>query len=240
MSDEPYQVIEVGHRYALGETPEGYEIRDRLAGDSLVERFSLTEEGIDDALARFDELKWEDRRKRWNLPRVARITTVSGALAWLISGTFLTLLYSFGAGPDSLWIARALSTFDAFGYRLAVGSLVALAVLVLLRWLHPGETRAASVGSWLGADSPRSHLEMALRGALVVGLAVWTVSSVATEALFRLELNPFTGDASNAAVASEFVSTMAFRTWVASLVLLVLIRAPIRRSAPTATQPQDG
>jgi hypothetical protein len=238
VSDETYEVIEAGHRYVLGETPESYGIWDRQAGNELVERFPLTEEGIDLALDRFAELKWKDRGERWNLPRVVRIATLSGALIWLIAGTGVTLIFSFGS--TSIGIARILYALDAFGFRLAIGSLVVLAVLVLLRRLQPTEARGASLASFLRSEGPGRQPEVVLRGVLVVGLAVWIVSSIATEALFRFDRPLFAGTSNNAAIASQLVSTMAFRTWVASLILLVLTRLPARPHAAEAAQPDDG
>src|SRR6266498_1050807 len=129
LSDQPYQTIATSRRYVLGEVSEGnwegYGIWDRLAGNRFVERFPPTEEGIDRALERFDELKWKDRRERWNLAQVARIATVAGALLWVVAGTLVTVFFTFGTGPGSL-----VFVLDAFGYRLAVGSLIVLGVLV--------------------------------------------------------------------------------------------------------------
>jgi RHS repeat-associated protein len=70
LSDQPYERIDTSRRYVLGEVSEGdwegFGIWDRLVGNRLVERFPPTEEGIDLALERFNELKWKDRRERWN------------------------------------------------------------------------------------------------------------------------------------------------------------------------------
>lgn len=57
MTDQPYDVIETTRRYVLVEDSDGSAIRDRLRGNELVQRFPPTEEGIDLALARLDELK---------------------------------------------------------------------------------------------------------------------------------------------------------------------------------------
>lgn len=237
MSDEPYEVIEAGHRYVLGETPESYGIWDRQAGNELVERFPLTEEGIDRALDRFAELKWRDRRERWNLPRVVRITTVTGALLWLVAGTAVTLIFSFGS--SSVGLARLVYGLDALGFRLTIGSLVVLGVLVLLRRLQPTEAREASLASFLRSDGSGRQPELVLRGILVVGLGVWIVSAIATEALFRFDRTLFTDTPNDAAIASQLVSTLAFRAWVAALILLVLTRLPIRPSAPTGGKPDE-
>jgi hypothetical protein len=76
-----------------------------------------------------------------------------------------------------------------------------------------------------------------LRTGLVAGLAVWTFSAIATEALFRVVLGP---NPSRAAIASQLASTLAFRTWVAALVLLVIRRLRLRRTAPTAPESDEG
>ena len=61
-----------------------------------------------------------------------------------------------------------------------------------------------------------------LWGGVVAGVIVWTVSSIATEALFRLEFDPSGQPPNTTAVVAQLVSTMSFRTWVGSLVVLIL------------------
>jgi hypothetical protein len=220
----------------LGEAPDGYGIWDSLAGNELVERFPLTEEGIDRALERFDELKRRDRRERWNLFRVAWIATVAGAVVWLLAGTLATLFFTFGTGQPGPWIAGVLFGLDALGYRLAVGSLVVLTVLLLLQRVPGTRSHLPSVAGSL--EEPQSRgWDLVLRTGLVAGLAVWTFSAIATEALFRVVLGP---NPSRAAIASQLASTLAFRTWVAALVLLVIRRLRLRRTAPTAPESDEG
>ena len=227
LRDQPYGTIATSRRYVLGEIQEGdwegYGIWDRLAGNRLVERFPPTEEGIDRALERFDELKWKDRRERWNLARVARIATVAGALLWVVAGTLATFLFTFRIHPGSL-----LYVLDAFGYRLAVGSLFVLAVLVLFQRMRPGETPATPLAAVLQREGPGRGFDMVLWVGVVVGVVVWTVSSIATEALFRLEFDPSGKPPRASAVAAGLVSTLSFRTWVASFVLLILRRLNLR------------
>ena len=81
-------------------------------------------------------------------------------------------------------------------------------------------------------ERPGRQLDLIIRWVLIAGLAVWIVSSIATEALFRFELTPFAETSNDAAIASQLVSTMAFRTWVANLILLILTRLPIHPGAP--------
>jgi len=243
VSDQPYERIDTSRRYVLGEVSEGdwegFGIWDRLAGDRLVERFPPTEEGIDLALERFNELKWRDRRERWNLPRVARIATVAGAVIWLVAGTFATILFTFGIGPDTPWMATVLYGLDAFGYRLAIGSLVVLGVLVLLRLIR-SETGVLSPATSLDEGTQSRAVDLVLRVVVVIGLVVWTLSSLATEAFLRLEFEAFGGSPSTSAIVAQLVSTMAFRTWVAAFVLLVLPRLPLRRRALTSSQADEG
>ena len=63
-------------------------------------------------------------------------------------------------------------------------------------------------------------------------------SSVATEALFRLEFGPFGESPRPSAVLAQLVSTIAFRLWVAALVLSLLLRLPLR--APPVSSSQGG
>jgi hypothetical protein len=125
--DQPHELIVTSRRYVLGEVPDGYGIWDSLAGNELVERFPLTEDGLDIAMERFDELKRRDRRDRWNPYRMALIATVAGASLWLLAGTLATVVFTreVGAGIEEL-----LSLLDVLGYRLAVGSPLVLAVLL--------------------------------------------------------------------------------------------------------------
>ena len=240
--DRPYDPIDQSRRYVLGQPSgedwEGYGIWDRRAGNSLVERFPPTEEGVEQALQRFEELKWEDRRERWNLPRLARICAVAGAAIWIVGGVVGTVLLSFVTGPDTSWIAPVLFGLDALGFRLAIGSLVVLGVLLLLRWTQGTEEVLASPPA-LRATGPNPALDLALRVVVVAGLVVWIASSVGTEALFRLEFGPFGESPRPSAVVAQLVSTMAFRTWVAGVVFSILLRLPLQRRAPTSSQDDE-
>jgi len=242
--DQPYERIDTSRRYVLGEVSEGdwegFGIWDRLAGNRLVERFPPTEEGIDLALERFNELNRKDRRERWNLGRVARICTVAGAMIWLVTGTLATALLSFGFGVEGRSLALVLYGLDAFGYRLAIGSLVVVGMALLLRWMQPTDTEGPFPAASLQRTSASRGLDLVLRVVIVGGLMVWTVSSLGTEALFRLEFDPSGRPPRQAAVVAQLVSTMAFRTWVAGFVLLILRRLPLRRRAPTSSQQDDG
>lgn len=238
MSEKSYDVIESSHRYVLGEIPTGYGIWDRQAGNALVERFPLTEEGIELALDRFAELKRTDRRERWNLPRVVRIATISGASIWLVAGTLAALIFTFDL--TSIGLARTFYGLDALGFRLAIGSLVVLAVFVLLRRLKSADSRGASLASFLRPEGPGGQSELILRAILILALIVWIVSSIATEALFRFDPALFGEASMRGAIASQLVSTMAFRAWVASLILLVLTRLPLPPRTVPAALPEDG
>jgi hypothetical protein len=238
LSDQPYETIDTSRRYVLGEVSEGdwegYGIWDRLVGNRLVERFPPTEEGIDLALQRFSELKWKDRRERWKLARVAQIATVAGAVLWVVAGTLATILFAFGIGPGSF-----VYVLDAFGYRLAVGSLLVLGVLVLVRWMQPGETPSPSLVGSAQREGPVRGFDLVLWVGVVAGVAVWTVSSIATEAVFRLEFDPLGQPPSTGAVVAQLVSTVSFRAWVASFVLLILRR--LRLPGPKFTSsPENG
>lgn len=240
--DQPYERIDTSRRYVLGEVSEGdwegFGIWDRLAGNRLVERFPPTEEGIDLAIQRFNELKWNDRLERWNLGRVARICVVAGAAIWLVAGTLVAVLFFSGFVLDGRLTAAILYGLDAFGYRLAVGSLVVLGVTLLLRWIQPDE-RAPSPPAVLRAESRSRGLDLILRVIVIAGLVVWVLSSVATEAIFRLEFGPFGESPRASAVVAQLVSTTAFRSWAAGFVLLVLLRLPLGSAAVTSEQSQD-
>jgi hypothetical protein len=158
---------------------------------------------------------------------VARIATVAGAVLWVVAGTLATVLFTFNISPGSVVYVYVL---DAFGYRLAVGSLIVLGVLVVVQRMRPGETPAPSLAAVLLRESPSRGFDVVLRVAVVIGVVVWTLSSIATEALFRLEFDPLGQPPRASAVAAGLVSTLSFRTWVASFVLLILRRLHLQGS----------
>jgi hypothetical protein len=65
---------------------------------------------------------------------------------------------------------------------------------------------------------------------------VWILSAIATDALFRLELEPLGPNPSRPAIAAQLISKLAFRTWVAALVVLVLGRLRFRGTAPAGAK----
>lgn len=205
-SEQPYEVLGTSRRYVLGEIPGGYGIWDSLTGDQLVERFPLTEDGLDVAMERFDELKRRDRGERWNLFRVVWIGTVTGAVLWLLAGTLRAALFGFGSRVDVI-----LTLADTLGYRLAVGSLLVLVALLALRRVPTTQNRLPPVADSL-KEAPSRGFDLLLRTVLIAALTVWILSAIATDALFRVELERL-GPPSRPAIAAQMGSTLAFRLW---------------------------
>jgi hypothetical protein len=124
---------------------------------------------------------------------------------------------------------------DSWAYRLALGGLILLGALFLVRVERRarGPADAITLRSFIRLrDQPESSsgpFEAILRWALIVGLAVWILSTVATEVLFVdpesafiIPGEPVTQRFSSGFIVSRLVQGLAFRVWVAALVLLIV------------------
>lgn len=127
---------------------------------------------------------------------------------------------------------------DTLGYRLAVGSLLVLTVLLLLQRVAGAQNLPSSVAG--SSTMQQRGFDLFLGTLLIVGLTVWILSAIGTDALFRLELERLGENPSRGAIAAQLVSTLAFRSWVAALVVLILRRLRFRLAAPTASQAGEG
>lgn len=149
------------------------------------------------------------------------------------------MLFTFGTFQSSEWIPQALFGLDSLGFRLAVGSLVVVGIYVLLRWIQLTQNRMTAPQPPLVED-PNRRWDLVLRTALIAGLLVWTVSSIATEALFRLEFGLEGPEPSREAIAAQLISSLAFRVWVTALILVVLRRLRPIPPSSAASKSDDG
>lgn len=225
MSDQGYDVIESHGRYVLGETENAYGIWDRSAVTGPIERFPVTEEGFERAWERFGELKRLDRRERGVLTRVLWASSLVGVVLWLLAGTLGALIAITRTLTDELLLDQVVFVVDALGFRLALGSLLVLAVMKLVGWQRrPSSPSSAPSGSEASPASPEVGRSARFLGwALTFGLIVWIVSSVATEWLFRFDIQTFGQEPSRASIAAEVTAAFAFRVWVAAFVLLAVL-----------------
>lgn len=209
-----FESIERSSRYVFGETESYYGVWDKRGGTELLERFPLTDEGFEQATARFDKLKRRDRRERGVFLYVLWFVMLAGALAWIMGGLLQAWVFF---DPGSFFaLAQALSTI---GYTVAIGSLVLLGGLILIR-----RETGRRVAWPKGSAEPGSRLsgwDNLARGILLVTLAVWVVSAAVTRVFFPqpyiFDEPPETGF-----IVATAVESLAFRIWVAALVILAV------------------
>lgn len=227
-----FEVIAKGRRYVLGEGPDYFGIWDAQAEDQVVERFPPTEEGFELARRRFGQLKRHDRLGRVASYRVLVTTAVVVAVLWVLIGIFVSPI---GLLFDSSGAFEVLLTADVVLFRLAIGALILLAMLLLLRWQRgaqepkdlqaraPSEAFSGLTGTW----------DTVLGWTLVTSLTVWILSAFATHIIFFLA--PETASVSGGGLVTIFekkpttalkvaslFQDVAFRVWVAAFVLLLI------------------
>jgi hypothetical protein len=226
-------VILTRRRYVLAEAEDSYGIWHRTAEGEPLERFPLTAEGFDAAEDRLRELVRLDRQKRGLTAMVLWYIVLFGGALWIIAGLAVTVL-SIAPFLDAPAFQFAYSA-DYWAYRLAVGGLIMLGALLLVRverWARgsAGPTTLRSFMRLRDQPEPSSGpFEAILRWALVLGLAAWILSVVGTEVLFNrpepqffVPGEPVTPEVSSGYVASRLVQELAFRVWIAALVLLIV------------------
>ncbi|MGH2725054.1 MAG: hypothetical protein ACRDI0_12520 [Actinomycetota bacterium] len=220
--------IEESRRYILGEDERSYGIWDKRGGDEPLERFPVTDEGFDAAFTRYLELSGMERRIRGQLPTTLAVVVAVGAIAWLVAGV---LGVAVGAGllildGESEWSANLTSLLDVVGFRLAIGGVLLLTALLLIRWER--RTRRAKdvaddslLSVTKGSSGSIDRWDRALRWALLIGMGVWILSATVRESLV-----PHTGSSFNEPGLAFWVangtSALSFRVWVIALVLLLL------------------
>ena len=239
---DPFEVIDRRGRYILGAAEDYYGVWDTRGGDRYLERFPLTEEGFQAAERRFVELRRLSRRHGGLVPTALMIALGTGVGLWVLAGL---------AAVPAVFDPRAVSwlnpeliyVVDALGFRMGVGAILVLAGLLLLRRErvtrsagppHPDRLQLPPAGSSdPGAAARQSSLDSVLVAILVGGLAVWVLSAIAANLLFR---EPLPGPQLPFAVVESarphfvalFVQELALRLWVAAFVLLLIRWARFR------------
>jgi len=224
-----FEVIERSRRYILGEGEESYGIWDRRGRDEPLERFPFTAEGFDAAQARFAELKRLDRRARDVASKVIAVVALVGVVSWVLAvfltGSLATFILGGAAYDTAGEVALAAETV---AFRLALGGLIALGVLAALRWRESAGPAPAA------ETAERGRLDRALVVLAVVAVTLWALSALATRMLephgvplpFRRQRTPGT-----AYLVAFFVESLAFRVWVAAVVIFGLRRFGPRPAA---------
>ncbi|HVM11222.1 MAG TPA: hypothetical protein VM638_01925 [Actinomycetota bacterium] len=150
MDQPPFDVIVSGRRHLLGAGAGAYEVWEKGREGETLASFPLTDAGLRQAEAAFDEL---ERRGRWSRPRVEaalRTALFWGLGAWLVIGlveVIWGIVRDFAAIPPEIgfsepgtpWLRIVLQVLSVTAFRIWVAALVALAAL---RWLVPTGTEA--------------------------------------------------------------------------------------------------
>jgi hypothetical protein len=234
---DPFEVIDRRGRYILGAAEDYYGVWDTRGGDRYLERFPLTEEGFQAAERRFVELRRLSRRQGGVVPTALTIALGTGVGLWVLAGlaavpaVFEPRAAVFWLNPELIFVV------DALGFRMGVGAILVLAGWHLARReratrgaepSHPQGLQLPPAGySDPGAAVRRSALDSVLVAVLVGGLAVWVLSAIAANLLFREPIPgpqlPFIAlESARPHFVALFVQELAFRVWVAAGVLLLM------------------
>jgi hypothetical protein len=229
-------------RYMLAIGPDSYLLLDRQAMEQPMASFPLTDEGFDAAEARFAELKRLERRERGMVPRTVAIGVFIGVALWILGGLGVAILGSltFGIDADQSFL-QLVYLVDAFGFRIAIGGLITLGVILLLRWERkspPSTTRQDGRAPSAEAPEPRNAWDTVSTGTLVTGLVLWILLAIATQALFPFQGEFFTfGEEppgpSRLTVMAQLAESLAFRIWVAAFIFKLVrwSRRPFRAAS---------
>jgi hypothetical protein len=239
-----FEVVHRSRRYLLVAGDDFYGVWDLDGEDEdAIERFPGTDEGLDQAEARFHELRRLDRVRRWVSLRVLGIVFAVSAVLWIVGGIGLAVGF-VGEPPFGLFQAAVI--VNEVGFHLGVGALAVLAAVVLLRMARRmEETGTQQRGGRPDGLSPpwQGVLGTVILGAGSLGLAVWVVSAIVSLFLPTGGVVPLPGDSSfvefvdgrpsRASQIAEAAGTVGFRVWVSAFVLLLIGwgRALRRRSS---------
>ena len=210
-----FKVVAERGRYVLGEEDDIYGIWDLDSGsDEPIERFPMSDDGFEQAWSR---LRFRDRVERDPVAKALATVIIVGVLMWILGGgatavAYLVPLEAYGV------LSLAVSILDATGLRLAVGGVLVLATLFLVR----RRDREPAVPSSPISIARGDRLDQTLQVSLVVALVVWLVAAIVTASLIPTSpLGPFDppSDAERAAVVAEVI---AFDVWTAAAVLIAL------------------
>ncbi len=241
------EVIDGRRRYVLGALGDQFGVWDRRQPEHAIELFPGTDEGYGGAERLFEELRALDVAARGTVSRALRWGVFAGAALWLASGLIQATIALLPGSPEADSAVRVLYAIDVVGYRVALGALVALAAMALLRSERAAWLRTSSIAP-RGDDStprperhPRPSTVVALVWVLAVALLLWTVAGALSRSLFRFQLEPFlSGGVQHPGVGVVVVNVMeatSFRVALAALVgLLVMWAWP--RGGPAAIGPE--
>jgi hypothetical protein len=205
-------------------------IWDRNRPEEPLERFPPTEEGFDAADARFRELRRIEKRERGVWPRLLWTAVLAGSVTWIVAGvaaiTWTMVSLTLPTQPGGPIIFQALTVLDQLGLRVAIGGILGLLAILLIRVEQRSREGGLSAqekdrGEPSVPGQARPRLESFLRGALLAGVAVWIASAAATQTLSPYRGGPFQ-EPSQSFVIAQLVEVIAFRVWVVAFVLLIV------------------
>ena len=228
-----FEIVQRGRRYLLVAGDDFYGVWDlEREAEDAIERFPGTDEGLDQAEARFFELRRLDRIRRWVSLRVLGIVFAVSAALWIVGGIALAVSY-IGEPPFGLFQAAVI--VNEVGFHLGVGALAVLAAVVLVRMAR----RMEGTGTQQRSGRPdglspawQGVLGTVILGAGVLGLAVWVVSAIVSLFLPAGGVLPLRGDSTFAAFADgrpsralqivETAGAVGYRVWISAFVLLLI------------------
>ncbi len=224
------EVIESTRRYVFGLRGDEYGVWDRRSPAEPIERFPGTDEGYGRAERLFEELRALDFRARGVFPHMLVWGVFVAAGVWIASLLLQLMLFFASSSPGFDTAFRDLNEIDLVSRRVALGGLVLLAAMTLLRserssWVRSTATVPASGEVEMMATPPKPKWVTALVWVLGVGAVTWTTAGVLTRTAFRYEPGQFLVTdqrPSLGVIVADTIEVAAFRVFVVALVALLV------------------
>jgi hypothetical protein len=204
--------IEESKRYVFGETDSFYGVWDRQAGMQLVGQFPLTDQGFERAADRYTELKRRDRAGRGLLLSALWWVILLGVSMMVVGGVLEMLGLAFDF--EFLVVTNFAFSLSSIGYNVTIGGLALLiGRSVIRREVRTQENEASRPLLTAGVGI--------LWWAMIGGIVIWLLSTVATHVVFQYRGPPFIGAGPDTgAVVAATIEALAFRVWVGALAII--------------------
>jgi hypothetical protein len=234
-----FEVIAERGRFVLGEEEDSYGIWDLdNPDDEPIERFPRTDEGF--------EAAWERTRSLWRTSidlwgRRLAVAAVAGVILWLIGGVLTAVAFAIPLHDGSDLVFRIAQIADTAGYRFAVGALLVLGTLAILRRRSPERGGSAAAP----AELP-DGIDRAMWGVLVSGLVLWIAASAIAstyESSFGVGLVDFPDPPTTLQRVASGVQIVAYNLWLGSAVIIglrLLLRWRRATGEGSVTIPEPG
>jgi hypothetical protein len=236
---EGLEIIDRRGRYALVAGEDFVGVWDFGEPGGLLARFEESEDALHAAERRFAEIRRGQRTLRLAgaSVRLLLAVVVLGGSLWILGGLVSALTFTPGVRiPQAV---QGISFFvDEVGFRLAVGALIMLAAVQVSR----GAFRVRGE-----ATERRRGFERFLLWTAAVGLVVWAGSAIAVPLLTPAPIDVPTGLVTISrprlsvwVFIATTVEAVAFRAWVAALVLLAIsmVRGEPAEGPPEGASPR--